>query len=287
MFGRSCFRGGTREWLTALCAYALLVAPFGCEVQSLLLNDGDDSGGGASGLDTTSSGLFINSDDSSNLLAAGRDARGDAFYVFGTRDAQGGLREIESILVQTADGGSSFIAFESGRPVLAEGPDGSYVHITYAQVSSSRLAATAELYDARAQQKSSYVVDVDLEQSAAQIAELVETITGRELKAPSVAGQSKSKDDGRSLRITIFSPLFVLFVIPLVVAVQATIVVLGQVLAAIFAAVAATIQAALLAALLPLFLISGLLGDVLIRIEFLSLFDVFDALPPPPLIVLI
>lgn len=276
-----------REWLVALSAYALLVAPFGCQVQNLLLNT-TDSSDGATGLTTSSSGLFLNSDPNDPLLASGRDVRGDAFFVFGTRDTQGGLADIDSILVQSSDGRSSFIAFEQGRPVHAEGPDGSYAHITYEELAATRLLATLELYDAETKEKSQYQIDVDLERTAQQVADLVQSVTGQRLTSPAVtAGTSLTKSDGRSVRITIFSPLFALLVIPLVLAVQLTIIILGQMLAAVFAVVALVLQATLLAVFFPLFLIGDILNSVLVRIEFIPLLDVFDLLPRPPVIVLL
>ena len=95
---RSSWRTIGREWFCALTCYSLLIAPFGCE----LLGGGLDGGlpDGSSG--ALNAGLFINEDTEDPLLIAGQNANGDAFFVFGTRDENGGLEEIESILVRTA-----------------------------------------------------------------------------------------------------------------------------------------------------------------------------------------
>ena len=52
------------RWLSSLCCYALLVAPFGCQFQSLLLGSFAED----EALTTTASGLFINEDLSGALL---------------------------------------------------------------------------------------------------------------------------------------------------------------------------------------------------------------------------
>lgn len=279
---RATMRCIAREWLVALCAYSLLIAPFGCQLQRSLLDDD----GLAGELSTRSAGLFINDDLDSPLLIAGRNNAGDAFFVYGTRDADGNLAEIESIVVRTADGEESFVTFESGRPVYAQGPDGSYVHITYQEVSPSRLTATAELYNAQTEAKESYTVDIDLAQTAQQIARLVEEATGQELKTTTLAARSLDKDDLRSLRITIFSPLFTLFVVPLVAAVTVMTVILGQVLVLVYKTVVVAIQAVLLAVFSPLFLVASLLSETIVRIEFVPFSDLFITIPPPPIIIL-
>jgi hypothetical protein len=279
---RATLRCIAREWFVALCAYSLLIAPFGCQLQRSLFDDD----GIAGELSTSSAGLFINDDLSSPLLIAGRNNAGDAFFVYGTRDADGNLAEIESILVRTADGEESFVTFESGRPVHAQAPDGSYVHIAYQEVSQSRLTATTELYTAQTEAKESYTVDIDLAQTAEQIARLVEEATGQELKTTTLTSRSLDKDDLRSLRITIFSPLFALFVVPLVAAVTVMTVILGQVLVLVYQTVVVAIQTVLLAVFSPLFLVASLLSETIVRIEFVPFSDLFITIPPPPIVIL-
>jgi len=219
-------------------------------------------------------------------LVAGWNANGDAFFVFGTRADDGALEEIESILVRMADGEESFIAFESGRPVHVQGPDGSYVHITYEEVSPQRLAANVELYNAATAEKSAYTADIDLEQTAAEIAELVRAATGQELETTAlVGGEAVDKDGRQRVRITIFSPLYAAFVLPLLAAVGLMTIILGQVLVAVYVLVAATLELVLLAVFLPLFLMAEILSDVVFRVELVPLSLIFDFLPPPPIVI--
>ena len=192
-----------REWFWMLTCYSLVIAPFGCQLLSGRPDDGLGVGVGPA-LET---GLFINEDPDDPLLVAGQNAGGDAFFVFGTRDQSGDLEEIESISVRTADGEESFVVFESGRPVHIQGPDGSYLHISYEEISPERLSANVELYDANTTEKSTYTVDIDLEQTAAEIAELVRSVTGQEMEATTlVGGQTVVKDVRQLIRVKNFIP---------------------------------------------------------------------------------
>jgi uncharacterized membrane protein len=277
---RSAWRTIGWEWFCALTCYSLLIAPFGCE-----LTAGGPGGGLLGGLGgALDTGLFINEDGDDPLLIAGRNADGDAFFVFGTRNDSGGLEEIESIVVRTAGGDESFMAFQSGRPVHVEGADGSYAHISYEEVSAERLTAHVELYDAATGQESAYTVDVDLEQTAQQIAALVADVTGQELDASAL---STAKESRQRVRITIFSPLYALLVMPIVAAVALTTVILGQVLVAVYALVAATVQLVLLAVFSPLFLLAEILSDTVWRVEIVPLSLIFDSLPTPPIVILV
>jgi hypothetical protein len=273
-----------REWFCMLTCYSLLIAPFGCQLLNGGLDDGLVGGVGA----TSDVGLFINEDTNDPLLMAGRNASGDAFFVFGTRDESGNLEEIESILVWTADGEESFIAFESGRPVHVRGANGSYAHISYNEVSPQQLTASVELYDAATGATTSYAVDIDLEQTAAQVAEAVRAATGQDLPTTTlVGGEVVAKDGRQRVRITIFSPLFAVFVLPLVATVGLMTIILGQVLVAVYTLVAATVELVLLVAFSPLFLIAEILSDVVFRVELVPLWMTFDFLPPPPIVIVV
>ena len=280
MSARILLRQIAWDWLAGLACFALLIAPLGCQLQTGTF---DLSGLlGSNGSTAAGAGLFINEGDGPLLIAGRADA--GAFFVFGTRDAGGNPAEIESILVQAADGSESFVAFESGRPVHIQGPDGSYAHIQYDEVSTSRLAATVELFDAAAQSTETYTAQIDLQQTAEQIADLVRDATGVELKTTTLRALSGEKSGQREVRITIFSPLFALFVIPLAAVIAATTVILGQVLVLMLEAVVATREVVLLAVFSPLFLIAELFNQAAIRIEFLPLSAVFEVLPNGPII---
>lgn len=268
-------RGLGREWLVGLASYALLVAPFGCQLQSSLLGDPN------SNTDSTSppqTGLFLNQDTTSLLIVAGRNSAGDAFFVYGTRQSNGAVGEVQSIRVQTADGSSSFILFELGRPTHVQGPDGSYVHVTYHAVTLPHLSATAVVHDAASGINQSVDLGVDLQQTAEQVAAAVQQLTGQTLAVPDTPAISTVKVADRAV-----GPLLqLLVVLPMLALSQYLIVVMGQVLEVVYAAVAIALQAVVLAAFAPLFLFAALLSDVTIHVESLPLVNVFIELPPPP-----
>lgn len=271
-----------REWFVALTAFSLLIAPFGCELRS-----GSDDGGGVIdvGGQASNKGLFINEDFASPLLMAARDDADNQLFVFGTRNADGDPEEIESVSIES-DEGASFVSFESGRPVHAAGPDGSYVHVDYVEVSSERLTADVELFDASTNEQQTFNVDIDLRQTAQQIVQAIRDVTGFEVKAPEAPGTGKLLT-ADSVRVTIFSPLYVAFVLPFVALITFMTVVLGQILNAIFTAVAILVQTALLVALSPLFILGELLDDVVLNVRLITISDLFSLIPDPPLIVLV
>ncbi len=271
---RQTLRQLRREWLVGLLSYALVVAPFGCEFQLDLLG-GD--GTGDSDLTTSSAGFFLNQDTSDALLAAGRNAAGDAFFVYGTHTASGGIGEVESILIQTAAGASSFIMFESGRPVHLEDPNGNYVHIKYDEISTARLAVTADVHDAAAGTTETQSVEVDLTLAAAQVAQAVSELTGQTLEVPAVSADA-SKVQHRALG----GLLYTILVLPMVLLTEMMILIMGQVMQAIFLAVTVALQAVVLAAFAPLFLFAALFNDVAVTVELVPLLDIFIELPSPP-----
>lgn len=276
-----------REWFCSLICYSLIIAPFGCQLQT----PGDDNGLGGllgGGPISTESGLFINQDLTSKLLMAAKNGDGNSFYVYGTRNSEGNLDEIESISVLTPANESSFVAFESGRPVHAEGPDGSYAHVTYTTVTPDRLAGVVELFDAASGTLTPFPFDIDLGQAVSEIAEQLAQVTGRQLDTSGIeAGAGAGgKSSTESVRVTIFSPFYTFFVLPLVTTIGLMTIVLGQLVIAIFASIVVGLQALVLTIFSPLFLIAELLGDVVFRVQLTPLVDIFDFIPPPPVIVL-
>jgi hypothetical protein len=272
-------RQAAREWLVALASYALLVAPFGCQFQTGLLGDPSDSSG-SSTLDTKSAGLFLNQDASDPLIVAARNAAGDTFFVYGTRQDNGAVGDISSILLKTAAGAQSLIAFELGRPVFLEGPNGSHIKITYQEVSSDRLAASAAVFDADSGATQTAAVDIDLHQTAQQVAQAVEQLTGQSLPVPTLPPLGTGKWQSRAL-----GPLLtILMVIPMVAMAQLMIIIVGQTMAAVMGAVSAAVQSVVLIACSPLFLFASLLGEVSVEVDMVPLADIFIDLPPPPVI---
>lgn len=274
MLTRTNRSSAAREWLVALVSYAVMVAPFGCQLQAPWLSNG--------ALTITSPGLFLNSDTTAPLIVAGRSPAGDAFYVFGTRQEDGAIGEVDTILVETAAGQRSFVVFELGRPVYVQGPDGSYVEITYTEVSSQRLAASAKVYDARTGKSETVTAEIDLQAAAAEVAAAVEQLTGRPLAVPEApaAGTAKVRDRAGLLSTA-------LAVVPLFLLGQVMVVIAGQLVTVLYDAVVTVARAAVLAAFTPVFLLAALLGEVTVRLETVPLLEVFIELPPRPLVEIV
>ncbi|MCK4343583.1 MAG: hypothetical protein KAY37_17865 [Phycisphaerae bacterium] len=291
MSTRRLLRRLGREWLVALASYALLIAPFGCEFEAQLLDldfllPGSSGASGTNGgLTTSSAGFFVNEDTSSSLLVAGRNSDGDAFFVYGTRTTDGGIHSVESILVKTADGAESYIVFEEGRPVLLKGPDGSYVRLDYTETSEVRLAADVTVYDATAGTTETTEVEIDIAQIQAGLlaaagvgAEIIEDLTGQQVGVPESPEGAGAKWQHRAISTW----LLAIAVVPLVVVSQFALAIMGQVMQAVFVSVTAALQSAVVTAFTPLIVFSSLLGDTLIRVEAIPLFEVFIELPSRP-----
>lgn len=267
-------RSLAREWLIALSAYALLVAPFGCELQSQILNPGGDTTAGG----TIDPGLHINEDLSHPLIAAGRAASGDAFYIYGTRQASGSIGEVQSILIRTADGRESFIVFELGRPTYLQGADGSSITIDYTEVGATRLAATVDVYDAVSGTTETVTTDIDLQKTAQDVAATIADLSGLQIDVPVATDVEGLKASARA-----FGPLMVgLVAASLVVVSQALIIILGQVMEAVYAAVSYAMQIAVMAAFMPIYWFASLLGEVTVSIGAAPLVDVIIEVPTPP-----
>ncbi len=269
------------EWLVAMCCCALLIAPFGCQFQDLLNDlDGLIPDGQTGDLNTRSVGFFINSDAASPLLVAGRAPGGGEFFIFGTRDAQGNLAQVTAIDVVSADGASSFLLFENGWPVVAQGPDGSYVRITYAEQTETRVAATVEVRDAGRNRTDTFPVEIDLQRTAEQVARLIENATGQTVDVPKETDATGLlKSDQRSISVARGSLLFLAFVVPVIAVVQFSVVSLGQFL---LQALDQSFRNIVTNLFEPLIVIADLVSGSLGRVEFTPLFEVFIEVPVPP-----
>jgi len=240
------------------------------------------------GLGDTGAALFINDDLGSPLLLAAENEDGLSFFVYGTRNAAGDLEEIESIVVREASGAESFVSFVSGRPTHAEAANGSYVHVTYTEVSSQRLSAEIELYNAEDGSQEFYSADIDLQQTADQIAQLVEQVTGRAVQTTAVEGDDivvKSNSRSQS-RVAIVSPIFAIFVLPLVGIVSTMTIILGQVLQVLVLTVVTAIQNIVIGIFTPFFLISELLSASVFNVQSGAVAAIVPIIPPAPVIVL-
>lgn len=284
---QTSWRQVAREWLAGALIFSLVILTPGCQFQL----SGDGLGLNLDGLDsdvdlTKLTGLMLEDGNDDGAILAARGTSG-SFFVYGTRDASGGIERVDQILVIDSDGGESFLAFESGRPVHAEGPDGSYVHVIYDTVSNLQLVAQVQIYSVEADEVTSYTVEIDLRETAQAIADRVEEVTGVEVATTEVtAGVTLEKSGSDQTRVTIFSPLFSAIVLPFVALMNAMTVILGQILTALSAIVTAIVYSVLLVALSPFILVAELLSNSIVNIRLLSLTDVFGALPPPNVITL-
>ncbi len=279
-----------RDALACLLAASLIVAPVGCQFVGGL----DELNGGGSVVDDTppATGLFINEDRADPLAAAARVQDAGNVYVYADRGEAGNFEQLNSIIIETPDGGQSYIQFEAGWPVRVEGADGSYAAIRYDETSFERLAGEVTLYNASDDTTQSYSFEVNPQQAVEEVAAAIEEATGERLEIfdALAAGQARGlnqasaldKASGRSaVEVTIFSPLFTLFVAPFVLAVGLAVAVVGQVMLVVLRAAAAVAQAWILIIFSPIFLIGALLNDASVDIEVRPLWTIFD---DPPLL---
>lgn len=286
MSERAFWRKQRRDWLSAMVCFSILMSPsIGCGTTELNLGDlGNIDLSGLLG--STNSGLFIEeSSATSGLLAAAKNSGGDSFFVYGTRNSAGQLQEVESILVEEDGGGESFVTFESGRPVHAQGANGSYAHAAYTGVTSTSLAGVVEVFNAADDSKQSLDFSVDLQQGLDDLAQQIEDATGQSLSFSSIIDNSTvetRKAMQRGLTITVL-PLYGLFVIPMVAAMGLMMLVFTQLMLAMMVVIAKTLVVAIFR---PMFVIGSLLGDVLLRIRIVPLLTIFSILPPRPTVIL-
>lgn len=290
-----------REWLAAWSAFALFATPLlltGCDqvnvgdiLDNINLNGGNngngnanDNGGSGSGLNTSTVGLFINNDIDSPLLIAGRAPSGDTYFVFGRRDANGNPLTIDAFEVQLFGGGRAFMTFDDGWPEYMEGPDGSFVRVDYVTRSQLQIVANVTVFNAQTQTSEVLPVAFDGFQTAQQIAVLIEQETGVRVDLPVAPTGSPrfEKGDDRSVRIRPGTALFIAFVIPLILAIEFSVNVGGQIFTQAYDIATRTIQQALLVVFSPLLLIGNLVGGTVERVEFTPLLEVFIRLPSEP-----
>jgi hypothetical protein len=278
-------RRSRREWLVALTTFSIFLnGMISCtgDLGGLDVGNLDDLLGG------TDAGFFVNSDASSKLrVARGSDEK--AFFVFGTLDANGNLADVQSIVARDENGGESFVSFEQGRPVHAEGVDGSYAHATYTEVTSTSLAGVVEIFNAADGSKQTHTFSVDLKKALEDLAAEVEAVTGESLDVISQVDNATvqtGKARGRSLTITVL-PLYGGFVFPLVAAVSLMSVVLGQMMVTLYAsAIVLSVKLLLKGVFAPVFLISSLLGATLFNIRLTDIDSISISIPDPPTIII-
>ncbi len=274
-----------REWFRGLVCLSVIIAPMaGCP------RDGGSLGGGNNNSDDTpSSGLFVNENNGDKLMVAAKGSDGSAFFVFGLRGSAGGLQEVDSILVKTTDDKDAFVTFESGRPVHAQGPDGSYVHISYSNVTPTSLDASIDLKNAADGSVTNYQTTIDLRQALSDLSEQLQERTGISFTPVQVLDDG-TIETGKTMhragvRVTII-PIFAILIVPLVAVIYAMVEILAQVVYVLFAVVAAAIQLVLVAIFSPIFLIADLLSETVIRVRFSPLITIFGVLPDEPTVII-
>ncbi|MGE3182893.1 MAG: hypothetical protein AB7N71_14775 [Phycisphaerae bacterium] len=285
-----------RQWMVALSAYALFAAPLlihtGCgtvNLDDILGNvnansNGNGNNNGGSGLSTSSVGYFINNDFNSPILVGGRAQSRDEFFIYGTRNEDGSPASFDAIEVRTASGGRAFMTFDEGWPEYAEGPDGSFMRVTYITRSQFEIVANVTIFNAQTGASEALPVAFDGFQTAEQVAALIERETGINVDIPvaPTASPRFDKDDGRAISIKPGTLLFTAFVISIIGVINFTVGIGGQIFTQALEIATATIQQALLIIFSPILLIGTLVGGTIDRVEFTPLLEVFVRLPSQP-----
>lgn len=272
-----------RAALTGALAAALTIAPTGCQLQP-----GDLLGGGDTGeFNTSSVGLFLNPDVSSPLLLAGRGPGGDEFFLFGARNAAGGIDPalVESVVVRTAAGAESVLAFDRGLPVLFEGADGSSVRISYQETSADRFTATVSATNGATGESQGFTVDLDLAAlrgdvlaAAQQAAATIQSLTGIAIAVPEAPEAQTAKEQDRAVSAILLG----LVVIPLVFLLHYTVYVTGEIIAASFRSAAQNVQVGVTQSLQPLFTLTSIVGGSGFRVSVIPLLNLFVGVPGRP-----
>lgn len=163
------------KWFSGLTILAIIMSTTACDVTQI-----DDP---ADLADTF--GLIVNSDTSSNLLGGLRQENGQSVYLYGQFADDGSIQEVEEIVYQDEDGKVSSLKFESGRPSRALMHDGSTIDITYEIVESDRLKGQVDIVVASNGQQYVAPFDIDLQATAAQLAQIVDDVTGGAIQVSS------------------------------------------------------------------------------------------------------
>ena len=162
------------QWVSGLTAVAFMIATTGCSNSQFpqITPAGDNP-----------FGVLVNTDTSKDLIGGVRLQSGEAVYVYGTFNQDGSIKQITAAVVENADGQQASLTFESGRPKKGVLFDGSTLEITYTQVSNERLSGQIVLVPAGTGATRTIPFDIDLLKAAADLAQLVEDLTGIQIPA--------------------------------------------------------------------------------------------------------
>ena len=180
------------QWVTGLTVVAFVIATTGCGGLTLptLGNGGSGSGG--------SFGTIVNTDITKDLIGGVRMSSGEAVYVFGQFNSDGTVADVTLAVYQNASGQEAKLFLESGRLTQVVGFDGSTVDFSYTEVSVQRIAGTAT-YTPVSGSPAAVNFDIDLQQTADQVAALVQNLTGMQISTdapPSDQSAASAKTTG-------------------------------------------------------------------------------------------
>src|SRR5712671_3520720 len=85
------------QLITALLAGVMIIGPAGCNGYQVSLN-------GVTTTMTNPFGFLINTDTTSDLLGTLRLTDGNAVFVYGTRDSDGNVADVQAAVLRNADG---------------------------------------------------------------------------------------------------------------------------------------------------------------------------------------
>ncbi len=247
------------QWVTGTTIVGLLILTSGCPSVSDIT-------------DGSKYGVIVNTNLNKDLIGGVRLPNGQSVYAFGSFNENGEVGEITSAVFEDGNGKKFSLSFESGRPVRAVAPDGSRLEITYREVSETWLRgdlafrpASGELY--------TMPFDIDLQKTAAEVASLVEQLTGIQITTdpppPSSKDRGAARAASRSQR-----PSVEIIVVPVVLAVTGFTIttVLGQALEDFARTADAIAEAAILTFLAPFIIMGNVmrlaLGQPLVTIDY-------------------
>lgn len=257
------------EWISGITVVAFFIAGTGCAGVDLPTGSGDGDG----------YGLIVNTDTSKDLIGGVRTRTSGSVFAFGRFNPNGSIAEVTSVVFENDAGQKATLYFKFGWPSRAVGFDGSVLTIDYDEVSAQRLSGQATFTPAGAAAQS-WEFDIDLQQTAAQIADLVEDLTGIEItnqNPPNPASSQPADGDktmvankgGRS-----DSSILVIVIVPIVLVLTgfAIHISLGQMLKSFVETADAVGEALMIAFLTPFILMGNLmrlaLGQPLVTISY-------------------
>jgi hypothetical protein len=243
------------EWSAGVVMVALVCAPVSCTLPSVNLGDGD------------AFGMLINSNTASNVLGGIQLRDGRSAYLYGSFAEDGSVQELTEAVIEEADGGMSSLKFENGRPAKAVTSGGSTVDITYEEATAQRLKGEVVVFVASNGETLTLPFDIDLEKAAAEIAQIVEDLTGVEIseaeppEEPEDIEQARLITSGgvKSDRAEVGVAVGLLMAFTFATAGFLLVTVMTQMMQAIALAVAATLQALIYAIFLPFIILGELM----------------------------